>query len=353
MRTIIISFATLLSIGALAQTTWTVDNNNNSGSNFTNLQTAIDGATAGDTIYIQPSAVSYGNITINKTIHLRGLGHYPEISGNVGSKIGNIAIGSTQNAQGISLSGIEFDVLSAAATPTSNFSNLSIVNCRGKSVTTSGTADHCSNWIVAGCVISNDGFGFFSKPNNNNWMIVNNIFQQPTTNLSWYIFNALNSSDTFRNNIIIGNYGAGSPTVFNNCMNLNIENSMILFSGAASGFNNLASIITYTNCLSYSYTGQTIPALSGVNNIDNTDPELQSIATNVLFSYNNNYSLQPQSPAAGAGNDGQDLGVFGNLYNFEMRGYPPDLPYPAQMNLQSTLVNLGGNISIQFQAEGN
>lgn len=337
----------------VAQTTRTVDNNVNSGSDFTDLQAAINGSNMGDTIYIQPSAVSYGNITINKLVHLRGMGHYPEVSGNVGSLLGNILFNSSINIDGVSLSGIECNNISVANGTTGSYNNLSVLNCRFQTIQANTSIPHCSNWIIAGNVIAGNVFGMLSKQNNNNWMVVNNIIQQLGTSASWYIFQNFNASDILKNNVIIGNYSAGMATMFNQTTNLLVENSIILFTQNASGFNNTASTLTFNNCLTYSITEQLIDNLPGNNNLNNINPEFVSILANGLFSYENDYTLQTQSPAIGAGSDNQDIGITGNGFDFQMRGYPVDLPYPVQMNLNSTIINQGGSIIIDFKAEGN
>jgi hypothetical protein len=337
----------------VAQTTRTVDNNVNSGSEFTDLQVAINESSMGDTIYIQPSALSYGNITINKRIHLRGMGHYPEVSGNVGSLLGNILFNSTQNIDGASLSGIECGNITVSNGTTGSYNNLSVLNCRFQTILANTSLPHCSNWIIAGNVIVGNVFGILSKQNNTNWMVVNNIIQQLSVSVSWFIFQYFNASDILKNNIIIANYSAGMVTMFNQTTNLLAENNIILFTQNVNGFNNTASTLTFNNCLTYSITEQLIDNLPGNNNLNNINPEFESILANGLFSYDNNYALQTQSPAIGAGSDNQDIGISGNGFNFQMRGYPADLPYPVQMNLNSTIINQGGSIIIDFKAEGN
>lgn len=56
---------------------WTVSNNAYSPGQYTNLQHAIDSASAGDSIYVEPSAFSYGGITIGKQLYLFGGGGSP------------------------------------------------------------------------------------------------------------------------------------------------------------------------------------------------------------------------------------------------------------------------------------
>ncbi|QNL22403.1 hypothetical protein HZR84_10780 [Hyphobacterium sp. CCMP332] len=52
--------------------------NNNSGisADYSNLQTAIDSANSGDTIYLEPSSATYGNVTVSKQVSIYGPGYF-------------------------------------------------------------------------------------------------------------------------------------------------------------------------------------------------------------------------------------------------------------------------------------
>ena len=59
----ILAIACSLSLASFAKVI-TVNNNINSPGQYTNLQQAIDSASAGDTIYVHGSATSYGNVNV-------------------------------------------------------------------------------------------------------------------------------------------------------------------------------------------------------------------------------------------------------------------------------------------------
>ena len=66
----------LLSLVVKAQSVITVDNSVGANAQYSNLQSAISAANAGDIIYVHPSEINYGtNITIDKEISLYGFGH--------------------------------------------------------------------------------------------------------------------------------------------------------------------------------------------------------------------------------------------------------------------------------------
>jgi len=352
MRTKLLAFSFLFSIGIQAQTTWTVDNNPANGANFTNAQTAMSAASEGDTLYIHPSAISYGLLNIDKTIHLRGLGHHPSVSNQQGAVFTNINLNAAFGATNVSIAGIVFQDLQVLNTQ--NYSNLVIENCELRSVTgNTSTPGTCDNWVLVGNVIGGMTFDLVRKNNQQNWLVANNHFYQPNTGITWPILRGFNGTDVVKNNIFVGNYGNGNATFFHECNNLTLQNCLLLLTGGATGFNNTSSTILYNHCLTYSYPGNTIQTLSGTNMLNNTNPQFTDISGSPVFAFNKDFQLLPASPAAGYGTDGQDLGLYGNSYNFNMRGYPSDLPYPTFMEITNSVVAPGGTLNVIFQANGN
>ena len=61
-------------MSALKATIITVDNNVNSPADYTDLQTAIDAATAGDTIYVAGSNTTYGAKNVTKKLNIPDFG---------------------------------------------------------------------------------------------------------------------------------------------------------------------------------------------------------------------------------------------------------------------------------------
>jgi hypothetical protein len=128
--------------------------------------------------------------------------------------------------------------------------------------------------------------------------------------------------------------------------------------GAAAVISSIAinnSTINFQNNLTFDYGGQSIAALSGTNNLNNTNPLFTNIGTpaNPAFLYTNNYKLALGSPAIDAGSDGDDLGIYGQGFLFQMKGYPFDLPYPTQINITNAIVEAGGTLQVNFKANAN
>ena len=72
----ILTAAILLIATTLNATVWRVNNRPYLDADFTTLQDAIDGASAGDTLYIGGSTTSYGNGTFDKQLVVIGAGYW-------------------------------------------------------------------------------------------------------------------------------------------------------------------------------------------------------------------------------------------------------------------------------------
>lgn len=113
----------LISFANIAQNVWTVDNRPGTTAQFLSVQAAIDAANEGDFIYIHPSPISYDNITINKEIHLRGIGHHPELGNGEFAAVNAIML-FTNNA-GITASGSSISGLAINFFNDNSFGNIS------------------------------------------------------------------------------------------------------------------------------------------------------------------------------------------------------------------------------------
>jgi len=106
-----------LSFGAQA-TTWTVSNNPNKPAQFTSAQAAADSAAAGDTLLISGSTTSYGDLDIEKQLHLIGEGWGPSVDIPTFSSIYCRHQDATVNAsgsviEGLNMSGLHFGYYSS------------------------------------------------------------------------------------------------------------------------------------------------------------------------------------------------------------------------------------------------
>ena len=79
-------FACILTIPASAEV-WLVDSNTRNAADFRDLQSAHDAASAGDTLYVRGSSVTYtGDLTLEKQLVIIGPGYflheYPDSQSN-------------------------------------------------------------------------------------------------------------------------------------------------------------------------------------------------------------------------------------------------------------------------------
>ncbi|MFD0989655.1 hypothetical protein ACFQ1R_06070 [Mariniflexile jejuense] len=366
MKTIILNFTFLL-LGAtlFAQTTWTVDNRPGTTAQFTSVQAAIDAASEGDFIYIHPSPNAYPNITINKEIHLRGIGHGPELANGESAKISAMMLFTdnlSKSASNSSISGLEI----INGINDNNFgaiSNVLIQNNKIGSISLSRPF----NYIIQGNLFNSIGtanyLNIFNINHGNN-IITHNIFirnSSSNTQINGTV-SGLISSDTFNNNLMVFDNTGTEKIAFNNCNNPILNNNMFLLtsrdaiSTIISTINNFNNIpLNFQNCLTFAYGGQTLTTLNGINNLNNVNPQFRDIGSpeNPLFTYTKNYKLKAGSPAIGAGSDNSDLGIYGQGFLFQMKGYPFDLPYPTSININNAVVEAGGNLEVVFKANAN
>ena len=360
MKTIILNFTFLLfSASFFAQTTWTVDNRPGTTAQFSSIQAAHDAAAAGDFIYIHPSPNTYGGLSIKKEIHLRGIGHGPELANGEHAILNNISLSrnatEATNASCSSMSGLEINVINDANE--FPFTNILIQN---NSITGYFSFYQAYNYIIQGNVF-NSNYGNvinFNGTAHANNIISHNIFNiVANTSTTSAIFNNLLSSDTVSNNLVIMNFNGATNTFFYNCNNPRVNNNMFVLGTTAviSSITMNSSTINFQNCLTFDYGGGTVAAISGTNNLNNTNPKFVNIGTpaNPGFLYTSNYKLATGSPAINAGSDGDDLGIYGQGFLFQMKGYPFDLPYPTQINITNAVVEAGGTLEVNFKAKAN
>lgn len=369
MKTIILNFTFLL-FGAtlLAQNTWTVDNRPGTTAQFSSVQAAIDAASEGDFIYIHPSPTSYGSIIINKLLHIRGIGHGPELGNGERALLSNITLSRNQpitTSSGSSISGLEIFALNHINNSANDvFSNVTIKNNRINAI----SFHRIFNFIIEGNVFINTGsvdsnsFTIFDNTNHLNTVITHNIFIRNTNTQIGGVVTGLNATDTFNNNMMVFNNSSSGKIPFKSCNNPIVNNNIFLISAldnsttAITTLNDVNNVpVNYQNCLTFAYGGQTLTALNGTNNLNNINPQFVDIGTpeNPNFSYTKNYKLSVGSPAIDAGSDNDDLGIYGQGFLFQMKGYPFDLPYPTNININNAVVEAGGNLEVIFKANAN
>lgn len=303
---------------------------------FNNLQTCIDACNAGDIIYVQGSGVSYGDITIKKTLMLIGAGYF----------LGHNASPSTQ------------------ALPTSaTISNITI--------------DSTSNCLIKGFVIGNT----YTKNSGNIIMQNNNItgtahFKNTancifksnyTGNIhAWWDVWTNNSGMTVSNNIIFGSSTFMNATVTNNILNADYsdyEHQSFYYCSLRSNVFGTRYVHTWpyhdynlNNNSSFSnniFNGD----FFGIGAVGGNQINVEASSIFVGFPTANGYSLDARyqlksnSFGIGAAQDGGDVGIFGGSEPYKLSGigFNPNIP---EVTIPTTGTSQGG-LQVRIKAVAN
>jgi len=307
----------LLSVGSYAKI-WIVNNNVGQSSDFTTLESAVAGATAGDTLYLIGSTTGYSGwgtgpyITIDKKLTLIGPGYFLS---SVASTITNSsfivdALYITSNAGGTTVMGIVFNNYILISANNVLFKRNSGITSAARPIrigqAPNGGTSAISNVIVTQNYIYNSSSvsAIDVTSGCNNITVSNNYIQQAVA-VADPVYSP-NATVDIRNNILWGasqmRLGAGI-----------LENNIITTSSISTG----TSIARNNIC-----DGSPLP--SGNNNKLNID--LSTVLVNNLAVYSSGDSwmqLKSGSPALAAGSNGEDCGVFGGSDPYVLSGLPP------------------------------
>jgi hypothetical protein len=315
----------------------TVDNNTNSAAQYTSLQSAINAAVAGDTIYVSGSTLNYGNATINKRLTLFGTGYNPIKQQPLTSMISTFFLDSVNSVSGSSGSLIAGFYI-ATITDNSGAKNVRME----RNYFTSGISFQAS---ASGCVLRNNLiYASITINNCTNLLIENNILYQSTT----YYSNQ--PSILISHNLFMGNIGGGhysqyqvsSATLLNN-----------IYWGT-SPLGTFVSGLVMNNNLTFQTPNDAIPggANSGSGNLVTINPQFVNAPSPGLnFAYD--YNVSGASAANNAGTDGTDLGVFGGASPMpNLTGMPP-IPQMVEMTVNTPVIAPGANLNVTFKAKKN
>lgn len=370
----------------LAQQVFIADNNFNAptGANiFGTIQEAVDAASAGDFIYIQPSVTAYGNAAVDKELHLRGIGFNLDKDLPFTSVMGTLTVQNNSDN-------------------TSDPSNSTI---KGLQITTlyltyqSGSVTYdLANVTVENCLITNFT-GFTARPiTTNNLQVIDNritslFFSGAATDLllrnnfitsSITLNSSSGSTAIITNNILyatITKRSNGDNVIIKNNNFIGTKNSSSAFSSEirdAIVANNIfygrtpslfASGTTstvfqrniFTNNISYETGDDQLPPTgggvgnTGDGNIVATSPLFVDVPILNSWADTHDFTLQAGSPALGAGSDGEDIGITGGTFGFTATNFQLDTtPLPTiQILNTNTVINPGDDLDVRIKAKSN
>jgi len=315
----------------------TVSNNANSPGQYTNLQTAIDSASPGDSIYVHGSTTSYGNVTVKKALSFFGTGHNPNKSNTLVAQVGIIqldSLSSTSGASGTRIIGFKVNRISGYS-GTGGTKNIYISRnyfiSGGTKITITG-----SNWIIENNIINSSSINVNNK---DNIIIRNNIFDNANINTS------NQTTVLISNNIFLASFGSALSIVSNALITNNI------FSGAtpkASGVdaNNFSNNITYQTSYDTIPFGTNI----GSGNFVAQNPQFTNVPSN-SFSYSYDFTLSPISLGKNAGTDGTDIGVYGGNKPFVDMTGSPSIPQVKNVTILNPVIPVGDSLRVIIKAK--
>ncbi len=367
---LIVAIFLLLNSNAFSQTIYKVDSNPNAPSGdhvYSDLQDCIDAASDGDIIQIIPAVAHYGDVKIDKELHLVGSGWVPDNQSGANTKVNSIIFESS-TSNGSTLNGltlianysypITFGELNA---PLDTLKDVEIYNCKIAGIK---QLDNCPiknitlrNNLFA-LLVSNSGatetLNFqVSDGATEDLLITNNIILR--SRYTWGIaFPAMRVANQtiITNNLFISWQGLQTFTHLRNCF---VTNNVFYGAGANSSSSSYGNV--FSNNLSYACASNcaippsstAIPANSGSGNLTNSDPLYTTItATYTSYNINNDYTISEFSPLIDAGTDGSNIGIMGGQFPFinykNLRG----VPYIHQMSVPGLILE---NQDIELEAE--
>lgn len=343
-----------------------VDNSYETNTTYSNLQEAINTAPNNSTIYVQPSIINYGNISINKPLTIIGRSHSEP---NFITKILDITIyegGSGSKFESLFINDINFKGSdSDGSTAPKLVENVNIINCAIENLNFNRVRNlnnvlipGSNNILINGNIVRGKIEAYNPSSGSTgvvtNLIISNNIF--PSFNNYDGIEIGNPESTTIKNNIfyetILRNKrGSSGKLLIEDCIFISKTNISRTISIPDSKIN---------NCLTYNYGSGNYNIISNSSNINmevnnmqlNTNPLFKVFDLDELFKITNDYSFQTESPAIGTGVQGKNLGVTGNNYSFSPIGNPSNLP-TVKINASTSIVPQNGKLTINITAKTN
>lgn len=316
-----------------------------SGSQFySSIELAYTNASSGDTIYIPGGAfnLSGGLLTVDKEIHLVGVGHYPDSTQATNYSYLNGTIRLITGSDNSSVTGIYLNgyINLGSSSTSQDVDQITITRCNVDNIQL-GYSVSANNSSSTGHLIQENVIRHMIYVNSTqNVLIQNNIIISAIT--------GFNGNILVKNNVFINSYGCpgyninGTGGVFENNVfyadNYGCSGSPIHYATSCTFTNNL-----FAYPLTFPY-GTNIDAgnITGVNPSD-----IFVNHTGTTFEYNYDYHLSPASGGQNAGVDGTDIGIYGSSNPYK-EGAVPFNPHIIEQMIDSQ-TNSNGEINVQIK----
>jgi hypothetical protein len=296
-------FFTILSVAILCATVsnaavWRVSNVSGANADFTGITEALNSTMvqSGDTLYIEPSPVSYGSISVTKMLTIIGNGYFLTQNPETQSNTNNSTLSTVSFNNGSAGSSI-----SGCVTGSINISTSNITIERNKIYSMSIAANISDIAIMRNYIECSNYSSTINIGNNVNNVLVSGNYIVNTYGL---YYNRAISMSTTSSAIIENNVIYNGVTIYNS----NFYNN-ILRDGTFTPVNS-----TYTN------------NVGNDNQFGTANGNQQYVDMDGVFegsgSTDGKWQLKVGSPAIGTGTGGQDCGMFAGPYAYILSGIP-------------------------------
>ena len=316
---------------------------NGTAQTFDDLNVAISAASAGDTIYLPGGGFTIPN-QVDKTLHWRGVGHYPDSTIATGAtQITTYNVYFTGDCDNSTFEGIYFQNNVIFGSNTDECTGVIIRRCRvGGTLSFRATNDISSGYPNLNFYVSESVLATLDANNGMNLRLEKNL-----------IFNIINDFyQSFFNHNSVNIYNNSS--VIRNCKSCQFINNVFSY---YTGIDGNTANCNFQNNL---FQGGNLPAYleasthSAKNNISGITAA--DIYTNIshsniyTFSYDNDYHLKAGSPGIGAATDGTNMGIYGTSLPYK-EGAVPYAPHIRTADIDNEAVNdeLGVQIKVAAQ----
>lgn len=324
-------------------TIWRVNNLPGTDADFTTLQAAHDYqyVFSGDTLYLEASSGSYGNLNATKSLVIIGTGYFLAENTNSQANINSSKVDVITFSNGSQGSLIQGCMINRIFINTSNIViKRNYISYYGVQGTITFNENNINNIIIINnyivnikndCIGSCAGQVFYCSKNGiNNVLIANNYISTPYKTIDRFTLHLISGfSGIIENNVIYGNIQINNST-FNN--NILIDGS---FNQSNGYFNN---------------------NIGNSTQFGNSNGNQQNVNMNNVFvgtsgnSTDGQWQLKVGSPAIGTGVGGVDCGMFGGDFPYKLSGLPN---IPAIYYHQQTIDNVNHLLNITIKAKSH
>ncbi|QGY47337.1 hypothetical protein GM418_27820 [Maribellus comscasis] len=304
---------------------------NGSASVYTNINDAILAANSGDTIYLPGGGFNISPVTIDKTLHWVGVGHYPDSTSATKATRIITSLVFTGNCDNSTFEGIYFTNSLSFGSSGNDAMNISIKRCRVGS--TLNLRASSSDTVATNFVISESVMSTLNAYNASNCLIEKSMLFGGLNNFhqSFFDHNNFNYS------------GSYLLTYVNGCLFKN--NIFSYYYGMRYTESCEFSYNLYSGALPYNPETSTHTGTNNITDVGGDNIYTTITGTNYSFSYDNDYKLKTGCPGIGAAEDGTDIGVYGTLLPYK-EGAVPYYPHIRSVSVDSEAS--GGQLGVQI-----